>query len=317
MKKTPACLFVLAIFLFIAGIFPVYGSPYAATAGVEGRAFIIPKGTSVPVKLTAGMELNQGDRIVTSPQSQAVIFYYNGFLKIIGENSSYIVDPDNPSIDRDSYKTAFFHNPKRIFSSHIREDLLGNILFDNNQAGRNQDIVLITPSFRILENRPCFRWDVKEQETDFYIVVEDENSKIIWSEEITGRNSIEYPSYLPPLGYHMTYYWYLRKKDESRENVTVLRSFNLAPPALVRDLNDIEMLLTQAQINKSAVLFMKANFLKSRDLIEPAIDVFQSLARLHPQDKYPYEELILLYQKQGDLVNLYKTKNILKQLSNI
>lgn len=318
-KLGAALITVLFLLLFspcLAGNSQVkYG---AILTNLQGRVGVEKGGKRIRVRGAVGMELAPGDRVFTAADASATVYYYTGEITVITEKTRYEILPvkDGKSFEVPC-RIIPFRNPEKIFSTTRRKNFVRDIISETRPAGGKGEVSLIQPSYRVLEDHPLFRWEFQQNpESNAVISLEDDNSSILWSKDIAGLKQLSYPETLPSLKPSVTYYWYVRKGNESRENVSNLRSFNIAGDAFLKRLKKLSDDLEKAGANKATRCFILGNFLKSNDYYSAAVKEFEDLADLLPEEGYPHQELIILYHIMGDFTNFEREKTILRKLKH-
>jgi len=260
-----------------------------------------------------GMEVKTGDRLILEKDSSASIYYYSGNLKMVeGEMTLRILPGEVASgRDPDVVKLVLFNKPARLFSSVARSEATGDAVLSGIPGIEKKNFSLISPSFISIRTHPIFTWDtINETSEDIVLTLEDDNSEKLFFEDVTGKNCVRYPAEKPALKPGLTYYWYLRTKSCPRENVKNIKSFNVAGEKLMNRMYDIMKLLKQNGADETTRMFILGYFQKSRKMYVSAVESFEKIAQLHPDEKLPHQELLLLYYTLGDIKNFEREKEI-------
>ncbi|MCD4783520.1 MAG: hypothetical protein K8T10_06785 [Candidatus Eremiobacteraeota bacterium] len=312
---------ILISFLFISLIIPIsveaveVADYSAAIISIKGNVLIQRYMRRTRAVAHLGMEVKTGDRLIVGKNSSASIYYYSGNLKIVeGEKTLRILAQEVASgRDPDVIKpNIFFTKPARVFSSVGRSESVRNEILSGIPDIEKKNFSLISPSFITIRPHPIFTWDtINETSEEIILTLENDKSEKLFSEDVTGKNCVRYPSDKATLKPGVTYYWYIRIKSCPRENVSNIRSFNLAGEKVMSRMYNMLKLLKQNGADECTRMMMLGYYQKSRKLYVPAVESFEKLAQLHPDEKLPHQELLLLYYILGDIKNFEREKEII------
>jgi len=308
--------FLLFILLFLSyGVARAAEETTAVLCDFEGEVYIRRAGKESYYRPELGMEMRRNDKVVTGEASRATLYYFSGRIRTISKKTTCEVGTGTLPLNPDAFPIRVFEEPTRSFSVIRRREFVRDAILSGVKGNKKASFYLLAPSLTILTTHPVFQWKtVKHIGEDIFIVLEDDKSRILWNFEVTGKETIQYPTNKDSLYDGDLYYWYIRPKSLSRNNVKNLRSFNLASSKLRNEITTLRMNLENWNCSESTKLFIVGNFYKTRDLYLPAIGTFEKLAKLHPGEELPFQELLLIYYSLGDSEGFKKMKMRLEQL---
>lgn len=207
----------LAVFAYAptSMLFPTQAyadKPFALLLSCDGDVVILRGGQTI--KGSFGLQLSEGDEVVTQAGAAASIIWANGSTVQLGSGSKIQIGSQKPSQSAESPTTVGEKGFQTVQNFIRLKDSEGTTSMAKLRSGEKRAaIVAISPTLTVIrDGQPTFRWSGADEETELQLTVYGDAS-IVWQADVTGMTSVQYPEDAPPLQPGASYSWTVETAD--------------------------------------------------------------------------------------------------------
>jgi len=278
----------------------------AVITEVNGTALLKKADRSESAKAGWGAQLFKGDEIKTSDKSEVKLLFSNGNLISLGPNSSIrIAGNESPTTEtkgnvRNISSATMVDISDMIPKREDKNDV--GALAGLRSATMDQTIELISPDNTLIKtNRPSFSWVAKKSYEN--CIVNLYNSKgMVWSKKVS-ENAMNYPENEKGLEFGESYFWNVEGENLIDTDKSGNHAFTVLSLEKSKEVEQNENAIRDMFKNdpeSSSMHSVLGAYYTNKELLQDAINEFQSIARLNTDSALPHELLGSLYSKVGE-----------------
>ncbi|MCK5345863.1 MAG: hypothetical protein KAR20_20780 [Candidatus Heimdallarchaeota archaeon] len=208
MMKETLKIFSIIAFLIL---FPISilsqqkASVLAVISDVSGVVFLKKAKKTESLKAVFGMQLMQGDQVITKKKSKVELLFNDGNLISLGSNSSITISGKKTD---EQVKNIGAVLAGSFSDLALRSDSKGEmgVLIDLRSTETDQTIILISPcNTMIKSNQPVLSWESTKPAEEYVVRVYNDNG-LIW-EKKTSETKIKITETATALHFGESYFW--------------------------------------------------------------------------------------------------------------
>lgn len=302
MKETLKFISILAfLILFPVSILSQHkASVLAVISDVSGDVFLKKASKNESLKAVFGMQLMQGDLVMTKKKSKVEVLFNDGNLISLGSNSSITISGKKTD---EHVKNIGAILAGSFSDLALRSDSKGEmgVLIDLRSTDTDQTIILISPCNTIIKsNQPVLSWKSTKPLEEYVVRIYNDDG-LIW-EKKTPETKIKITDTATSLRFGESYFWNV----EGINMIDSFRSLNQKFTILSQD-KILELESTEEQIkdffkddlNSSSFHSVLGAFYAKKGMLEEAIKEFEIVKVANPESSLPCEILGKLYSDIG------------------
>ena len=278
----------------------------AVITNLNGNVMLKKAGKTEFLKTYWGTQLNQGDQIRTSADSEATLIFSNNTMIKLGPEGSVTISGDEPSpADRGSgmkkVSTTMMVNISSLTSKkEVKKDV--GALAGLRGIDAEQSIDPVSPFNTLLKtNRPDFMW-LPRKNYDRFIVNLYNSRGLVWSKKVS-ETALNFPESEQGLAYGETYFWNVEGEDLLENDKSISYKFSILSTDKSKEVVDQETMIKNSFINDpdscSLHSFLGAYYM-NQGLLLDAVNEFEIISGMNPQAPLPHEILGSLYSEAGN-----------------
>jgi len=264
------------------------------------------KESSKKLKAAWGVQLFEGDKIITSKGSKVSLLFSNGNIINLGANSNLEISGNEKTSGKTNGESKYVNSAMMANFSALtikrKEDREVGVISGLRDVDRYMPIELISPCNTFIgELDPAFYWKPNETMEQFQVKLY--NSKgLVWSRKVTG-NHLEYPDDEKRLEYGGSYFWNVEGEVMLDSFKSINREFKILSREQMNQLEeqvkDLKELFN-GDINSTGYHSLLGACYMNSGLYENAINEFKVVSEINPDSALPHEILGNLYTITGN-----------------
>lgn len=288
----------IATLLLAAPVWAQQAAPVGLLSLVKGTVQILRAGQAAPTAARIADLIWPGDRVITSPGSEASFLFCPQSISARVPSSSEVafsgtaLEAKRGKVS-DERKMGACRLPATLALSAASQQQVG-LIRTRAATGVN----LRTPSRTYISSlRPQFRWLPVDGAKSYEVRVTDREERTLYKATVTGTQ-VEYPPDAPGLAWGSKYWWRVVARDGDEtlaEAGTFFQTLNDAQYKEFRTAEvDLRQQITQSP-NDNGPRFLLAFLYEENGLLEEAVRSYAELTdRLGPNDWLNFQTIKLL-----------------------
>ena len=280
--------------------------PIAFLVALRGKVEVTPALAKQPQRATLGRPLERGDRVIVGPASGASIFFSEGNVIELAENSSVSVGGRVAAKGKPELSAEVFSNVSKFITGGSRQTGLMALAPMRGAGDAPVPIIVAPRRTEITDDRPSFDWRLIEGATRYRVTLSGDQGEL-WNREAT-IDSLAYPADVPALAPDTDYLWQVQAFSDRGPLRDEDSYFRVLSPKEAEAVHDhIARIRSSAGGNGQAAHYLMGSYLFGRGLYRDACAEFEALCRLAPETAGAHEALGNAYRAVG-LMDLAATE---------
>jgi Tfp pilus assembly protein PilZ len=297
---------VVVASLALAAVSPggsLAAEPLAIVSAVQGKVAVTPVRAKESKPAAFGLALQRGDRVAAGRASSATLFFNDGNVVELGEQSSIVVGAKAEKPAKAEIAGDVFLQVSGFVTAGARQTGLG---IASAMRGGETATVLVRPrKTSVLDPRPTFAWRRVSGAARYTIRVSSDAGPL-WNRE-TPDTSLAYPPGVTALAPDSDVLWEVEARSESGRLRNESTVFHVLAPAVGEEIRKQIELIDTGLGNSVAAHYLAGTYLSAAGLYDDAIDRFRALCLAAPDSPGPHEALGRAYASVG-LMDLAATE---------
>jgi hypothetical protein len=320
MKRMTVATVLLAFVALTAwlapGVSTAQDSPTAVLTSLKGPV-TVTRADGSKVAATFGLSLGDGDEVKTGAGAEAEIMFAAGNWVQIGANSAMKIK-GHPAALSGKQQGGGENKAESAENFEVVQNFLklksseGTSSIGRLRAGdKTSALVAVAPcQTKVRGANPSFRWKMDDPSQELRLTVYNE-SGVVWTRDLSGATSLDYPSDAPSLAPGVSYSWTLETTDPlvSPPLRTPAAFFEVIAPEAVQSL---EGELAELETKKPGAVtyhLMRASMFFDRGLVDDAVAETEAALAADPGNASLHAILGRLYAETG------RTKDAINELN--
>jgi hypothetical protein len=270
--------------------------PLAIVSAVKGKVEVVPARAKEAQRAVFGMALQRADRVSVGRGGAATIFFSDGNVIELGEQSSVTIGARVDKPAKPEIASEVFAQVSNFVTGGSRQTGLVAL---SSMRGEDAAAFLLRPrKTSVLSAQPAFLWRRIPGATRYRVQASSEAGPL-WSRE-TSDTSLAYPSDADPLPADTDVLWEVEARSQSgqlRHETTFLHVSGAQAADRVR--RHVEGIDASLGAQAVAANYLAGSYLSAAGFYLDAIGRFTALCRAMPDSPGPHEALARAYDSVG------------------
>ncbi|KPL12888.1 MAG: hypothetical protein AMS23_04685 [Bacteroides sp. SM1_62] len=275
-------------------------SVFAVISDVSGKVFLKKAKKTEPLKAVFGMQLMQGDQVLTQKKSKVELLFSDGNLISLGSNSNITISGKQTDVHGKNIGTGLAGSFSDLA---LRSDSKGEmgVLIDLRSTETDQTIIPMSPcNTMIKSNQPVLSWE-STKPAEEYVVRVYNNNGLVW-EKKTSETKIKITGTASVLHFGESYFWNVEGIDLIDSFRSSNQKFTILSQDKILELESMEGKIKdffRDDLSSSSFHSVLGAYYAKMGLLEEAIREFEMVKEANPESSLPHEILGKLYSDVG------------------